>query len=144
MNKQVTATNSMSNCPLVTMRSLQQACLTFRAGQVRDSVHNWEKLCGSVVLDAVKHYRIEFATDCPRQTKMPKQIVFSPQETEVIESEISKYTAKHIIEPTSADSCGFVSIIFIRPKMDGSYRMIHVERHVLSVHLFAQWAFQCS
>ena len=101
---------------LLTKSALEHACLTFKAGQLLTS--------DPVVLDAIKHYRIEFVAHRPEQVKMPKQIAFSPREIEVIESEIFKYISKQIIEPTSACSGSFVSNIFTRPKKDGSYRMI--------------------
>jgi hypothetical protein len=97
MNEQVTATNiSMSNGSLIAKSALQHACLTFKAGQLKNYVHNWEILSSdSIFLDAIKNYHIELEAECPKQRKMPKQIVFSHRILiEIIESEISKYISK--------------------------------------------------
>ena len=83
---------------LITKSALEHACLTFKAGQVKNYIHNWELLTSDpVVLDAIKHYPIEFAAHRPEKEKMAEQIAFSPQEIEVIESEIFKYNSKQLI-----------------------------------------------
>jgi hypothetical protein len=46
------------------------------------------------ILDAVKHYHIEFSTGYPVQSRLPKYITFSNSEQEIIEAEIGKLFTK--------------------------------------------------
>ena len=76
-----------------------------------------------VILDAIKHYHIEFEANTPVQPYPPKQIHFSPGEREIITEEISKLLSKGVLEKTEYAE-GDISTIFVPPKKDGSYRMI--------------------
>ena len=49
---------------------------------------------------------------------------FSPAETEIIDTEISKLLSKGVIVNTTREPNDYVSSIFTRTKKDGSYRMI--------------------
>jgi hypothetical protein len=52
--------------------------MSFQAGQVRHFIQNWAILtCDSFILNAVKHYHIEFEGDFPIQTQRSNQIRFS-------------------------------------------------------------------
>ena len=49
---------------------LQEKCLHFQAGQVRNCSQHWELLTNDpVILDAIKHCHIEFELDDPIQNK---------------------------------------------------------------------------
>jgi hypothetical protein len=92
---------------------------------VRHFIPNWAILTSDpFILNAVKHYHIEFEGNFPVQTQRPYQIRFSAEETQIIDSEILKYLCKRVIEPACVTPESFVSTIFIRPKKDGSHRMI--------------------
>ena len=77
-----------------------------------------------VILDAIKHYHIEFEINTPIQPYPSKQIHFSLGEREIITEEISKLLSKGVLEQTENAEGDFLSTIFVRPKKDGSYRMI--------------------
>ena len=99
--------------------------MSFQAGQVRHFIQNWAILTSDpFILNAVKHYDIEFEGDFAVQTQRPYQIRFSAEETRIIDSEILKYLSKRVIEPACVTPESFVSTIFIRPNKDGSHRMI--------------------
>ena len=73
---------------------LHQLVLIFSAGQLKDHVGSWESLTNDqVILDAIKHYHIEFEANTPVQPYPPKQI-HSPGEGETITKEISKVLNK--------------------------------------------------
>ena len=98
---------------------------SFRAGQLREHVSAWESLTSdSFILDAIKHYHIEFEAEVPYQAQEPRHIYSSPSDKEVIDGEISKLLLKGVIERTGHTGNGFVSNVFVRPKKDGTYRMI--------------------
>ena len=95
----------------------------FRAGQLREHVSAWESLTSySFILDAIKHYHIEF--EVPYQAQEPRHIYSSLSDKEVIDGEISKLLLKGVIERTGHTGNGFASNVFVRPKKDGTYRMI--------------------
>lgn len=97
----------------------------FRAGQLREHVSAWESLTSdSFILDAIKHYHIEFESEVPYQAQEPRHIYSSLSDTEVIDGEISKLLFKGVIERTGHTGNGIVSNVFVRPKKDGTYRMI--------------------
>lgn len=97
----------------------------FQAGQLRHKFSAWESLTSDpYILDAIKHYHIEFAAVVPCQVQEPRQNQSSISEKEIIDDEISKLLCKGVIERTCHRDNGFVSTVFVRPKKDGTYRMI--------------------
>ena len=92
----------------------------FRAGQLSEHVSAWESLTSDTfILDAIK-----FESEVPYQAHKPRHIYSSLSDKEVIDGEISKLLLKGVIERTCNTGNGFVSNVFVRPKKDGSYRMI--------------------
>ena len=70
-----------------------------RPGQLKDHVGSLESLTNDqVILDAIKHYHIEFKANTPVQPYPPKQIHFSRSEGEIITKEISKLLNKGVLE----------------------------------------------
>ena len=92
---------------------------------MRNYSQHWELLTNDpVILDAIKHYHIEFELDDPIQTKEPHNIRCSSNEKNIISMEISKLLSKGVLELTHRSPGDIISNIFVRPKKDGSYRMI--------------------
>ena len=77
----------------------------------------------SWILDIVRGFKIEFET-LPIQTKLPNSLPFNKQEFEIIESEVQQLLLKKVIEKTYPCENNFYSNIFIRPKLDGTHRLI--------------------
>jgi hypothetical protein len=99
--------------------------MSFQAGQVRHFIQNLAILNSDpFILNAVKHYDIEFEGYFPVQTQRSYQIRFSAEETRIIDSEILKYLSKRVIEPACVTPESFESTIFNRPNKDGSHRMV--------------------
>ena len=97
----------------------------FQAGQLRDNFSAWKLLTSDpYILDAIKYYHIEFELNVTWQVQEPRQIQTSVSEKEIISGEISKLLSKGVIENTFHHGDGFVSNVFVRPKKDGTYRMI--------------------
>ena len=105
---------------------LSHLVLNFKAGCVKDHLDNWRSVTTDpVILDAIQHHHIEFEAGCrPVQATKPKQIKFSSGEKEIISAEITKLLSKGVIELTNPLNGDFMSTIFVRPKKDGSYRLI--------------------
>jgi hypothetical protein len=72
----------------------------------------------------VRGYSIEF-TEILFHNSIPKPIKFTDNETSVIDKEIKEMLSKGIIEhATEKDDNEYISIIFVRPKKNGKYRVI--------------------
>lgn len=74
-------------------------------------------------MNILKGYKIEFL-QTPTQKFVPFQYQFSKEEHEFIEKELQKMLSKKVIRKVSHEVGEFISNIFIRPKKDGSFRMI--------------------
>ena len=77
-----------------------------------------------VILDAIEHHHIEFEAESPTQRIRPNKIHFSPEEIAIIDAEIAKLVSKEILTLVNYTPDSFISNIFIRPKKDGTHRMI--------------------
>ena len=74
---------------------LHQLVLNLSAGHLKDHVGSWESLTNDqVILDAIKHYHIEFEANTPVQPYPPKQIHFSPSEGEIITKRYLSFSIK--------------------------------------------------
>lgn len=85
----------------------------------------------------MQHYKIEFVAELPQQEVVPREISFSTQEQYIFEKKIEKLLHKGVIEETTHCVGEYISTISIRPKKDGTYRLIlnlkslndHLEYH---------------
>lgn len=94
------------------------------AGRLRQFSSEWERLTNDrYVLDAVKHYRIEFSS-IPEQSHVPKEIQVTGKEITVMESELTKLQDKGVIVESKHEKGEYISSVFLRPKKDGKFRMI--------------------
>ena len=112
--------------PTVNADLLSHLVPNFKAGCIKDHIANWKSVTTDpVILDALKHYHIEFEGGRrPAQATKPKQITFSLGDKEIINAEITKLLDKGVIEPSNPLEGDFISTIFVRPKKDGSHRLI--------------------
>ncbi|MES9882674.1 MAG: reverse transcriptase domain-containing protein [Sedimenticola sp.] len=97
----------------------------FVAGKIGENYLAWLDITSDKwILDIVKNgYCIEFL-EYPLQDSLPKMIKFNDADAQVIDVEIHKLLHKQVIRPIEARDAKFVSNIFIRPKRDGSHRLI--------------------
>ena len=90
----------------------------FKAGQIANCVHQWNMLTSDPeVLD------IQFES-ISKQNDIPLPNLFCQAESEAVAIEIDKLMSKGVIEPCMKESNDFISKIFLRPKKDGSHRLI--------------------
>ena len=84
----------------------------------------WRKITSdSDALQTVCGEEIEF-TNLSHQIKIPNGNKFSKAEQLVVEQEIKKLLSKGIIATSAHEPDEFISPIFLRPKPDGSHRLI--------------------
>ena len=106
------------------LKYLRSQVKDFRAGRIKQFYPLWETLTSDTeVLGTVRGQRIEF-TKTPLQLKAPKQKKFSLTEKSIIDNEIVKLLNKGVIELTERGPLDYLSTIFLRPKTDGTHRMI--------------------
>ncbi|EDO42928.1 predicted protein, partial [Nematostella vectensis] len=102
---------------------LKSKCDSFVAGCLHHSLNVWHSITSDKeILATVKGAIISF-DDTPHNGHRP-QITFSEHESGIIEAEIAKLSKKAIIESAHHSPGEIISNIFVRPKKDGSYRMI--------------------
>ena len=95
------------------------------AGKTEKFRAQWSKITlDRWILSTICGYQVEL-TDKHDQTFVSSPLTFSKLEEEAITKEILDFTKKGIIEPVvQADPDDFISNIFVRPKSDGSIRVI--------------------
>ena len=97
----------------------------FKAGKISLFYHKWLELTKDrFILDIVKQgYEIEFESEpCEHCNRMP--IRFNLKEHDIINKLLLKFEDKGIIVKSKHESGEILSHIFIRPKSDGSHRLI--------------------
>lgn len=99
----------------------------FHAGKVSLYTDAWKCITSDRwLLSQLQGYSIEFV-QIPYQHKHPPNIRFSQEEQTFIHEQMNKLIERKVVEPVGPSdrtSSEFISNIFLRPKKDGSYRLI--------------------
>jgi len=97
----------------------------FKGGKLKDFIHEWEGLTSDkFILNTIKGYNIEL-DEIPKQNFIPKPIDFNDSEKHKISAEIHTFLKKGIIKKVQSHEVNeYYSNIFVRPKKDGTVRMI--------------------
>jgi len=101
----------------------QSNCQTFKAGNLAHYLSCWKDFtCDKDILSCVAGLRIDFNA----KPRLPRLYVptLSVSEQLAIDNELTKLAEKQVIEPTGHDPEEIISSIFVRPKKDGSHRLI--------------------
>ena len=102
---------------------LQMLCHTFKAGQVAAHFAAWRTLTNDkILLSDVLGAGIE-CTALLVQHRLPNQI-FSEHECPIVRQEVHKLLEKCVITKVSPIPGQILSNVFLRPKKDGSHRLI--------------------
>lgn len=109
--------------PIIT-KTLEQRLKTYQAGKLTEYLDAWKLITSDIeILDMITGTTIDFHSH-PVQHTVPSQKNLTSLEGEIIDSEIAKLLSKGVIIKTDHEDGEFISPIFIRPKKDGSNRMI--------------------
>lgn len=98
----------------------------FKAGRLTDYLDQWSELTNDpTIINIVKGVKIEMVDDS-HMIARPKArpSVFSDNEHLIVQQEIEKLITKAVIIETIKEPDDFISTIFLRPKKDGTHRMI--------------------
>ena len=102
---------------------LQMLCHTFKVEQVATHFTAWRTLTNDkILLSDVLEAAIE-CTATPVQHKLPNQI-FSEHEYPIVRQEVHKLLEKRVITKVSPIPGQILSNVFLRPKKDGTHRLI--------------------
>ena len=103
--------------------SLKGRCDSFQAGNIAHSLDIWKQITSDKeVITTVMGMKIDFITE-PIQHYIPNSIV-NITERHAIDNEIKKLLLKRVVEPTGHTNNEIISGIFVKPKKDGSHRLI--------------------
>ena len=98
----------------------------FKADGLQYFLHEWKKITSDpFILDAVTHCHIEFdwVPEALSGASRPYHS-FTEAEQTIIDNEIEKFLLKGIIRLSLYEDGQVISPIFVRPKKDGSHRVI--------------------
>ncbi len=118
----------------------------FQAGGTQNCVQVWQSLTKDpFILNTVSNgYAIEF-DNTPFQSRGPKEIHFSPQEDQDMDFEVKELIRTGVVETSPPQEGEFVSNVFLRPKPDGTSRVILNLKHLnddVSYHHFKMASLQ--
>lgn len=120
-NPQFHSVSVSKDCKLVDSKTQPG---TFKAGRIKGYLLNWGKLTTDPhILNMVQGCQIDF-DQLPHQRQPPCQHQLSHKEAETISAEIEKLVLKGVLLKSSHEEGEFLSTIFLRPKKDGTHRMI--------------------
>ena len=121
------------------LNSLVNTPENFVAGKISQYSENWMNITTDrYILNTVIHgLHIQFESDpcclCNRS-----EILFNTTEQQIIDQLLENFLNRHIVESTSHEIGEVISNIFIRPKPDGTYRLIlnlsNLNEHIEYVH----------
>ena len=94
---------------------------SFKAGQIKQYFPRWAELTSdSEILKMVSGYKLQF-DEIPCQKFTPHRIVFSNEDSAIIENEIDKLLQKKVIKTCVSESGDYISNVFIRAKRDNTF-----------------------
>ena len=109
---------------VIDINDLQNTPDNFEGGKLRHYVENWELLTTDPwVLNTVSGSKIDFESST-EDVRRPNPIRFNRQEAIFVDQEVNKLASQNIIQKVEHCEGEFISSIFLRPKKDGTFRMI--------------------
>ncbi|XP_071127737.1 uncharacterized protein [Mytilus edulis] len=121
-----TVSNSnVSTCTLLILNCLHNTTDNFVAGKISQYSETWKTITSdrNLLNIVCQGYHLEFECE-PCGTCSRKEIKFNESEQIVIDNLLTKFLHKKVIEPVIHQYGEVLSSIFIRPKADGSFRLI--------------------
>ena len=104
---------------------MREKIKTFKAGCISEHLANWENITSDhEILSTVKGLPIELQNTPAQHQEHIQQNNFSPAEVPIVDEEISKLIKKGVITESQNVIGQYISPIFLRPKSDGTFRLI--------------------
>ena len=97
----------------------------FTAGRLAIYLPKWREITtDQIILQYVQGVKIEFIEGKPPSQSGFRPSVFNTHEHTIVEKELHKLLDKGVIKASCHEPGEYISTIFLRPKNDGSYRVI--------------------
>ena len=108
---------------LLLLEYLNYSCKVFKAGQVAKHLSAWLTITkNKAILAYIQGVEIKL-TEVPIQNTVPVS-KFQPHEFSLVDEATGKLIEKEVIRKVFQTKYQYISKIFLRPKADGSYRLI--------------------
>lgn len=89
--------------------------------RLKQIVPQWQSITSDQsILNSVKHYTIKFDAGVPQQQVVPREISFTHLEQSIVDQLVNK----GVVFETTPSEGEYISTVFIRPKKDGTHRLI--------------------
>ena len=106
----------------------------FKAGRLVEFLPMWREITSDLnILQYVHGVKISFIEGIVPWQQAYRPSVFNGQQHEIVQNEIQSLLLKGVLRESHSETGEFVSTIFLRPKYDGSFRMI------LNLKQFNKW-----
>ena len=106
----------------------------FKAGRLVEFLPMWREITSDLnILQYVHGVKISFIEGIVPRQQAYRPSVFNDQQHEIVQNEIQSLLLKGVLRESHSETGQFVSTIFLRPKNDGSFRMI------LNLKQFNEW-----
>ena len=97
----------------------------FKAGRLVEFIPKWREITSDPnLLQYVQGVKISFIEGIVPRQQTYRPSVFNGQQHEIVQNEIQSLLSKEVLRESHSETGEFVSTIFLRPKNDGSFRMI--------------------
>ena len=97
----------------------------FKAGRLVEFVPMWREITSDPnILHYVQGVKISFVEGVVPHQQAYRPSVFNAQQHDIVHNEIQSLLLKGVLKESHSEPGEFVSTIFLRPKSDGSFRMI--------------------
>lgn len=119
--------------------TLQNTPDNFVAGKITECSENWTHLTSdkTILSTVLNGFEIQFESN-PCQFCSRSEISFNDHEQEIIDKLLEKFLDKNIVEISTHEQGEVISNIFIRPKPDGTHRLIlnlsSLNEHIEHIH----------
>ena len=116
--------NPQDQVSVVSQLKLENTPANFVAGKISKNLEKWKELTSDKsIIDIVRGYVLEFDHH-PIQHFIPSPIQFNDTEWDIVNNEVIGLLDKQVIKEVPQCQEYYFSNIFIRPKKDGSHRLI--------------------
>ena len=98
---------------------------TFRAGNLSKFLPLWREITSDPsILQYVEGFQLSFTENIGPSREVSRLTVFDAKQLSIVADEVQNLLLKDVLKESLPEPGEFISKIFLRPKSDGSFRMI--------------------
>ena len=116
---------NMTSLSVEIVHSLLKSQTSSQAGELKHFLPQWEVITTDpTILLIVTGVKLEFKNGVAPMQHYGRPSVFNSHQHSIVNAEIAKLLARGVIMPAAQETEEFISTIFLRPKKDGTHRII--------------------